>query len=77
LSADEANRRFDHMVAMCKTVAFAKQPVVERATGAVVGYTGVDWFDFDGAARLEWGYRLVPACRGLGYATEASQRSWP
>jgi RimJ/RimL family protein N-acetyltransferase len=22
---------------------------------------------------LEWGYRLVPECRGLGYATEASQ----
>ena len=22
---------------------------------------------------LEWGYRLVPECRGLGYATEASR----
>ena len=30
---------------------------------------GVDYIDFE----LEWGYRLVPECRGRGYATEASQ----
>jgi hypothetical protein len=38
-----------------------------------VGYTGVDYIDFEGKTWLEWGYRLVPECRGLGYATEASQ----
>lgn len=38
-----------------------------------MGYTGVDYFDFEGQTWLEWGYRLVPECRGLGYATEASQ----
>ena len=37
------------------------------------GYTGVDHIDFEGATWLEWGYRLVPGCRGLGYATEAGQ----
>ena len=73
LATDEANRRFDHMVATCATVPFAKQPIVERASGAVVGYTGVDYFNLDGETVLEWGYRLVPASRGLGYATEASR----
>ena len=73
LTEDAANGRFDHMLAMCEVVSFAKQPIVERASGLVVGYTGVDYFTFEGEERLEWGYRLVPESRGLGYVTEASQ----
>jgi RimJ/RimL family protein N-acetyltransferase len=38
-----------------------------------VGYTGVDYIDFEGRSWLEWGYRLVRESRGRGYATEASQ----
>jgi RimJ/RimL family protein N-acetyltransferase len=68
-----ANARFDHMIEMCETVPFSKQPIVERASGVVIGYTGVDYFAFEGRTRLEWGYRLVPGSRGMGYATEASQ----
>ncbi len=73
LTEEAAHRRFDHMLAMCEVVPFAKQPIVERASGLVVGYTGVDHFTFEGEERLEWGYRLVPESRGLGYATESSQ----
>lgn len=73
LTVREANDRFDHMVAVCQAVPFGKQPVVELSSGRVVGYTGVDYIDFEGKTWLEWGYRLVPECRGLGYATEASQ----
>jgi RimJ/RimL family protein N-acetyltransferase len=69
----EAHHHFDHMVGVCQAVPFGKQPVVELSSGAVVGYTGVDYIDFEGQTRLEWGYRLVPQCRGFGYATEASQ----
>lgn len=72
-TADQASERFDHMVEVCRTVAFGKQPIVERATGAIVGYTGVDHIEIDGRAWLEWGYRLTPQCRGLGYATEAGR----
>jgi|SRR5215469_1482096 len=72
-TAEEASEQFDHMVAVCETVPFGKQPVVELSSGLVVGYTGVDYIDFEGKAWLEWGYRLVPDRRGLGYATEASQ----
>jgi RimJ/RimL family protein N-acetyltransferase len=72
LTEDEARDRFDHMVTVCQAVPFGKQPVVELSSGLVVGYTGVDYFDFEGKTWLEWGYRLVPECRGLGYATEAS-----
>ena len=70
----EADRdRFDHIVAVGQTIPFGKQPVVELSSGLVVGYTGVDYIGFEGKTWLEWGYRLVPECRGRGYATEASQ----
>jgi RimJ/RimL family protein N-acetyltransferase len=73
LTAEEAGDRFDHMVAVCQAIPFGKQPVVERSSGLVVGYTGVDHIRFEGKTWLEWGYRLVPERRGLGYATEATQ----
>jgi RimJ/RimL family protein N-acetyltransferase len=72
LSPDQAHARFDRMHARCAELSFAKQPIIERSSGAVIGYTGVDWIEFDGDRWLEWGYRLVPAARGKGYATEAS-----
>jgi RimJ/RimL family protein N-acetyltransferase len=73
LTGEQAGDRFDHMVEVCRAIPFGKQPVVELASGLVVGYTGVDYIDFEGRTRLEWGYRLVPECRGRGYATEASR----
>jgi RimJ/RimL family protein N-acetyltransferase len=73
LTEEEAAGRFDHMVAVCQAIPFGKQPVVELSSGLVVGYTGVDYIDIEGKTWLEWGYRLVPECRGRGYATEASQ----
>jgi RimJ/RimL family protein N-acetyltransferase len=73
LSPSEADERFDRMIARCAEVSFAKQAIVELSSGNVVGYTGVDWIDLDGHRWLEWGYRLVPAARGKGYATEAAK----
>ena len=72
LDAAAASIRFDEMLQRSKEVPFAKQPVVDRSTGVIVGYSGVDRFDFEGEQRLELGYRLVPQARGMGYATEAS-----
>lgn len=73
LDAAGANARFDAMLARAQEVSFAKQPVIERASGVIIGYTGVDRFEYDGDAWLEYGYRLVASARGKGYATEASQ----
>jgi RimJ/RimL family protein N-acetyltransferase len=73
LTEKEARDRFDHMVTVCQAVPFGKQPVVELSSGLVVGYTGVDYIDLEGRSWLEWGYRLVPERRGIGYATEASR----
>jgi [ribosomal protein S5]-alanine N-acetyltransferase len=67
-----ANARFDRMLLMVNAIPYAKQPMVERGSGTILGYTGVDSVLIDGIDRLEWGWRLVPEARGWGYATEAA-----
>jgi len=70
---ESAHDRFDGMLRDAADIPFAKQPVIERATGTIVGYSGAASFDFAGTPRLEFGYRLVPEARGRGYATEAGR----
>ena len=72
MSELEANLRFDGMLARSTEVSFAKQPIVERSSRRLVGYTRVDWIEFEDGRWLEWGYRLTPNARDKGYATEAS-----
>jgi len=71
LAETAGHARFDVMLANAADVPFAKQPVIETATGNILGYSGVAWFDLDGARCLEFGYRLCTEARGKGYATEA------
>lgn len=69
---ESANTRFDRMLILAAVVPYAKQPIVERTTGTIIGYTGVGSVVLGGTDRLEWGWRLTPEARGLGYATEAT-----
>lgn len=73
MSRSEADARFDRLVSFAAEVPFAKQPVIERATGRILGYSGVDTAEFEGQTWLEYGYRLMPHARGKGYATEAAR----
>ena len=68
-----ANLRFDDMLVRAAELPFAKQPIVERSSGIVVGYAGVNWCEFEGDRWLEFGWRLVREARGRGYATEAAR----
>jgi [ribosomal protein S5]-alanine N-acetyltransferase len=73
LGGGAANARFDHMMAFSRKVPFGKQAIVESSTASVVGYVGVDEFEFLGEIRFEFGYRLDKVVHGIGYATEASR----
>jgi RimJ/RimL family protein N-acetyltransferase len=66
-----ADARFDVMLQAADRVPFSKQPIIERSSGVIVGYSGAAGCEFEGASRWEFGYRLVPGARGKGYATEA------
>jgi RimJ/RimL family protein N-acetyltransferase len=66
-----AEERFDHMLQRALEFAFAKQSVIDRSTGELVGYSGADVIEFEGQTRFEFGYRLALSARGKGYATEA------
>lgn len=69
---ESANARFDRMLALAAVVPYGKQPVVEKTSGTIVGYSGVGAVVFEGVERLEWGWRFVAEARGRGYATEAT-----
>jgi RimJ/RimL family protein N-acetyltransferase len=73
LDSAAAHLRFDEMLQRAQELAFAKQPIIERESDTIIGYSGVNWFDFEGERRLEFGWRLVPGARGKGYATEAGR----
>lgn len=73
LDHDAADRRFDEMLVRARELPFAKQPLIDRRTGLIIGYSGVNRFDFEAQPRLEFGYRLIPEARGRGFATEAGR----
>lgn len=73
LDVPAANSRFDEMLVRAADLTFAKQPIIPQSGGTIVGYAGVNWFDFEGERRLEFGWRLAPEARGNGYATEATR----
>ena len=66
LDREAASRRFDQMLILAEEFPFAKQPVIDRSTGQIFGYSGVDRFEFESArAGLVWSTD-TDSCRKLG-----------
>jgi RimJ/RimL family protein N-acetyltransferase len=65
-TAGQAHQWFDHMLAVCDEVPFGKQPVIERASGLIVGYVGVDWFDYRETSTASASTHPRPAESGPG-----------
>ena len=69
----DADAWCSRFIELNRTIGFAKQPVVERASGRVLGYCGVGPWTWRGRETWEMGWRLVPEARGKGYASEAAR----
>ena len=48
-------------------------PVIERASGRVVGHCGLLDKEIDGVTEIELTYVIAPECWGRGYATEIAR----
>lgn len=71
MNACLAQQRFEQL--MSKSTAFGKLAIIERATGCLIGYCGLEEYIYQQQTLLELGYRLTPEARGHGYAIEASR----
>lgn len=65
--------RFNELCGSYQKFGFAKFAVLLRDSQILIGYCGVEQCEIDGAEQIELGFRLHPAYRGQGYATEAGR----
>ena len=72
LSEADARISFRERLARSKT-QFTKLAMIEKSSGKLIGYCGVDRCELESEQELELGYRLILNSRGCGYATEAAR----
>jgi RimJ/RimL family protein N-acetyltransferase len=72
-SEETATHRLAGMVDLCKTLAYAEQPIVELGTSRIIGYAGAARWSYLGVPRLEFNCRLILNARKHGYAREAGE----
>lgn len=73
MTAEESATFVDRVIARYDTDGFGLEAVIERSTGALIGWAGlaVPHFLPEVLPSVEVGWRLAPAARGRGLATEA------
>ncbi len=72
MSCEQAEVRFEELVSAFQNKGIGKFCVIERSTGELIGYCGIESYDYKGETVVELGYRLKVSARGKGYAFEAS-----
>lgn len=55
-----------------KKNGFGKLAAIEKDTGRIIGYCGLEPCVLDGKPEIELGFRLLTQFRGRGFATEAA-----
>lgn len=73
LDPSSAKSRFYLLRENYPKIGYGKFAVILRASGDMIGYCGVEFCEIDGTGQVELGFRLIPAQRGHGYATEAGR----
>jgi RimJ/RimL family protein N-acetyltransferase len=73
MTRSQAERRFSSLLRAFEDSGIGKLAVIERSSGELIGYCGIESFKYENAAEVELGYRLKLSARGKGYAFEASK----
>lgn len=72
MSNEQAEFRFEQLLNGFLSNGIGKFAVVELASGNLIGYCGLEEFEYENERVFELGYRLDLSSRGNGYAFEAS-----
>lgn len=73
MTQSQADSRFRQLLNAFKLHGIGKFAVIEKWSGELIGYCGIESFNFKNKQVVELGYRLKASARGNGYATEASE----
>ena len=70
---DDTRQFIDWCLDSYRDNGFGQWAVVDRLSGAVIGFCGLSHVELDGAQEIEVGYRLAPSVWGQGLASEAAE----
>lgn len=73
LDSDRALSRFIELVRGFKENCLGKLAVIEKGSGNIIGYCGIESCEIEGQWFRELGFRLTARSRNRGYATEAAR----
>lgn len=73
LDAEQARRKLEGFIALYETRGFSKWAISMKQDSRIIGYCGLGLEEIEGQSLPELGYRLDPAIRGRGIATEAAR----
>lgn len=70
---DDTRQFIDWCLDSYRDHGFGQWAVVDRLSGAIIGFCGLSHVELDGAQEIEIGYRLAPGVWGQGLASEAAE----
>ncbi|UTM56101.1 GNAT family N-acetyltransferase [Photobacterium sp. CCB-ST2H9] len=72
MTNEQAECRFQKLLTAYEQCGVGKLALVEKLSGELIGYCGIETFQHQGNDVVELGYRIRTQSRGKGYAFEAS-----
>lgn len=72
MSQAQAAKRFDSFVDGYEAKGIGKLAILNKESGELIGYCGLEPCHLDGEDIIELGYRLKTSARGRGYTFEAA-----
>ncbi len=74
VSLEDTKAHLELVKYLWQNVGFSSWSIFELATNKFIGTAGIQHIEFNPENPIEFGWRLIPAKWGNGFATEAAQR---